>query len=332
MNPEPDRAPPLKWGVIGAGDIVRRRVAPALCESPSCDFVAVSRSRAGLADAALAMGAKRFHPDWRTLVQSEDVQCVYVATPVHLHAQQTIAAAEAGKHVLCEKPMAMTADECDRMLAATRANGVRLGVAYYRRFYPAVRRIKAVVESGEIGLPVVAQMNAFEWFDPGPDHPRRWLLTRAIAGGGPMMDFGCHRLEVLLYLFGSVGRAAALATNVIFDREVEDTAAVLMAFDGGPCASLVVTHAVAERQDTLHLFGTRGSIRCDDLNRGELTIRADGRERVETHPPAANVHVPLIDDFASAVMDGREPEVDGEMGRAVASIEDFIYGLAPSVR
>jgi predicted dehydrogenase len=323
---------PLTWGVIGAGDIVRRRVAPALLDSPRCDFVAVSRSRVDRAGEALAMGAKRFHADWRALVDDTDVQCVYVATPVHLHAAQTIAAAEAGKHVLCEKPMAMTAGECDRMIAAARANGVRLGIAYYRRFYPAVRRIKAIVESGEIGLPVIAQMNAFEWFDPGPDHPRRWLLTPAMAGGGPMMDFGCHRLEVLLYLFGAARRTAALATNVIFDREVEDTAAVTIEFDSGPCATLVVTHAVGQREDTFHLFGTRGSIRCDDLNRGELTIRADDGERTESHPPAANVHGPLIDDFASAVIDGRDPEVDGEMGRAVSVIEDGIYGFAPSVR
>lgn len=326
----------LRWGVLGAGDIVRRRVAPALCESPTSEFVAVSRGRAELKDAALALGAARWYPRWRDLVADSDLQAIYVATPVHLHAEQTIAAAEAGKHVLCEKPMAMSAAECERMIAACEANGVTLGIAYYRRFYPAVARVKAILDSGEIGRPVLAQMNAFEFFDPGPEHPRGWLLNRAMAGGGPMMDFGCHRIEVLLYLFGTPARSRSVIANVVFARDVEDTAALLLQFPsaslGGPCASLVVSHAIRERQDTLHVFGSRGSIHVDDLNAGTLRVSGDGVERIESHPPAANVHRPLIDDFVAAVFEQRDPAVDGSMGLAVARIEDGIYAVAPAGR
>ena len=112
------------------------------------------------------------------------MDCVYVATPVHVHAAQTIAAAEAGKHVLCEKPMAMTAAECDRMIAACRAHGVRLGIAYYRRFYPAVIRVKDIIASGEIGTPVFAQMNAFEHFDPGARPSARVAADRSGPAAG----------------------------------------------------------------------------------------------------------------------------------------------------
>src|SRR5262245_58392813 len=180
MNPEPDfpdSAPRVGWGVIGAGDIVRRRVATAIRESSRSDFVAISRSRADRKDEALALGARRWYPDWRALIRDDEVRCVYIATPVHLHAPQAVAAVEAGKHVLCEKPMAMDARECDRMIAAARAHDVALGLAYYRHFYPAVLRIKELIAAGEIGAPVFAQMNALEWFDPDLDHPRRWLLT-----------------------------------------------------------------------------------------------------------------------------------------------------------
>src|SRR5262249_27238234 len=157
-------------------------------------------------------------------------------TPVHLHAEQTIAAAEAGKHILCEKPMAMSAAECDRMLAACRAHGVALGIAYYRHFYPVVNRVKAILESGDIGEPVFAQLAAFEHFDPAPDHPRAWLLQPSKSGGGPMMDFGCHRIEVLLELFGQdIRDTASVTANVAFDRSVEDTAAILVRFAQGPC-------------------------------------------------------------------------------------------------
>jgi predicted dehydrogenase len=324
---------PVHWGVIGAGDIVRKRVAPALIDSPSCDIVAVSRGRPELAAAFAAdIGARRWYPRWQEVVADPDVDCVYVATPVDVHAEQTIAAAEAGKHVLCEKPMAMTTAECDRMIAACRAHHVRLGIAYYRHFYPVILRVKAMLESGDIGQPVFAQVNAFEYFDPAPDHPRRWLLDPVRAGGGPMMDFGCHRLEVLMHLFGNVRRTAAVTANVVFDRAVEDTAAVLLQFEGGPCAAVTVTHAAEERQDTLQVFGTRGSVHIDELNAGSLRIRTGNQSRVESHPPAENIHRPLIDDFVEALLTDREPAVTGEIGRAVAAIEDQIYAVAPSGR
>jgi predicted dehydrogenase len=307
-------------------------VAPALIDSPSCDIVAVSRARADLAATfAAEVGARRSYPRWEELVVDPEVECVYIATPVSLHAAQTIAAAEAGKHVLCEKPMAMTVAECDRMIAACRAHGVRLGIAYYRHFYPVVLRVKAIIASGEIGQPVLAQINAFEYFDPAPDHPRAWLLDPGRAGGGPMMDFGCHRLEVLTHLFGTVRRTAALVANVVFDRDVEDTAAVLLQFADGPCAAVTVTHAAEERQDTLQVFGTRGSVHVDELNAGSLRIRVGDRSRVESHLPAANIHRPLIDDFVEALRADREPAVTGEIGRAVAAIEEEIYAVAPSI-
>src|SRR5690242_18908441 len=132
----------MRWGLIGAGDIVRKRVADALRESPASELVAISRARDALRAEALDFGARRFYPRWQDLVADADVQAVYIATPVHLHAEQAIAAARAGKHVLCEKPMAMDAAQCDRMIAECEAHGVALGVAYYRRFYPAIDRIK----------------------------------------------------------------------------------------------------------------------------------------------------------------------------------------------
>ena len=319
----------VRWGLIGCGDIARRRVAPALRDLPNCELVAVSRARAELAEAfAREFEARRWHADWRRLLADEEVEAVYVATPVHLHAGQAIAAAEAGKHVLCEKPLAMDVAECDRMLAACEANGVRLGVAYYRHFYPAVERVESILNSGEVGRPVLAQVNAFERFDPGPEHPRRWLVEKRLSGGGPMFDFGCHRIEVLCHLLGRVERVRALAGNVLFAREVEDTASALFQFEGGAQAVLSVTHAAGEPQDTLDIYGSEGSVRVASLNEGTLEIRAPGGRRSETHPPHPNLHQPLIDDFARAVLEGHEPAVGGRTGREVARLEEEIYGDA----
>jgi predicted dehydrogenase len=316
----------VHWGLIGCGDIAKKRVAPALLDSPLSELVAVARARANLAqEFAKQFAFKRWYRDWHELLLDSEINSVYIATPVHLHAEQTIAAAEAGKHVLCEKPMALDVAQCDRMIAACNANDVKLGIAYYRHFYPVVRRVREIVDAGEIGAPVVAQMNAFEWFNPEPSHPRSWLLSKERSGGGPMFDFGCHRIEVLLDLFGSIVRVSALTSRVLFEREVEDTAVAVFEFASGMNATLTVSHAVAEAQDTFSLFGSKGSVHIGVLNVGELRIRTGAGERLESHPPASNLHRPLIDDFARAVLDNSEPAVTGQTGRMVAVVEEQIF-------
>ena len=316
----------LRFGLIGCGDIAQKRVAPALRDSEYCELVAVNRAQAGLAESfAHQFSAKRWYADWRELLTDEEIDAVYIATPVNLHSEQTIAAAESGKHILCEKPMALNVAECDRMLDACRSNNVRLGIAYYRHFYPVVRRVKEIIRSGEIGTAVVAQVNAFEWFDPDESNPRRWLIDRKQSGGGPMFDFGCHRIEVLLDLFGPVAELNAILSNSFFKRAVEDVASAFLKFESGTSATLTVAHSAREPQDTLDVFGSKGSIHVTVLNEGKLRLISEKGERVESHAPAANIHQPLIEDFARAVLENREPKVDGESGRAVAEIVDEIY-------
>ena len=317
----------LRWGLIGSGDIVRKRVAPALRDLEASELVAVCRGRAELAESfAKEFGARKWYPDAATLLADPEIDAVYVATPVHLHAQHTIAAAEAGKHVLCEKPMAMNVKECDAMIAACRANDVTLGIAYYRHMYPAIAGIKRIVASGEIGTVVMTQINAFEYFDPAPDHPRHWFTVKEQAGGGPMFDFGCHRLEILVDVFGPVRDVTSMVGNVAgFKRDVEDTAIALLAFERGGYATLSVTHASNEPQDSLDIYGTAGSIHIAPLNAGEVRVRVDGAERVESLPPAVNIHAPLIKEFMEAVAAGRPSAVTGEMGREVARLEERIY-------
>ena len=252
----------LRWGLIGCGDIARRRVAPALRDLPNCELFAVSRANSEQAESfAKEFGARTWYSTSEELVADDEIQAVYIATPVYLHAEQAIAAAEAGKHVLCEKPMALNVSECDRMIAACEANKVKLGVAYYRHFYSAITRIKEILESGEIGKPIIAQANAFEAFDPDPSHPRRWLIEKERSGGGPMFDFGCHRIEVLINLFGSIKETQSLVGNVLFSREVEDTALAVFRFESGLQAALSVTHAVGLPADTLDIYGSKGSIK-----------------------------------------------------------------------
>jgi predicted dehydrogenase len=145
--------------LIGCGDIAGKRVAPAFRDLDNCELVAVNRARYDLAEQfARQFTVKRWYRQWQDLLEDEEIDAVYIATPPHLHAEQTIAAAEAGKHVICEKPMALDAQACRRMIAACRTAGVRLSTAYYRHFYPVVNRIKEVLSSGEIGKVVLAEV------------------------------------------------------------------------------------------------------------------------------------------------------------------------------
>ncbi len=316
----------LQWGLIGCGDIARRRVAPALRDAPGSSLFAVARAQFELAeDFAREFGASKTYMDWRELVADPGVDAVYVATPVDLHAEQSIAAAEAGKHVLCEKPMALSLAGCDRMIAACRTNGVKLGIAYYRRFYPVIERMRALLKQGEIGQVVLAQMNAFEHFNPQPGEPRFWLVEKARAGGGPMMDFGCHRLEVFVNLFGPVEVTAAFVDPIFYKRDVEDTAGAFFRLDGGARGVLLVTHATPLPLDTVDIWGSEGSLHVGNLNQGDLLVKTASGERQEQHPPHRNLHQPLVEDFVRAITEDREPAVNGEVGRDVSRLLDRIY-------
>ncbi len=316
----------LKWGLIGCGDIAQSRVAPALRDLTNCDLVAVNRKNYALAEEfAVQFGARKWYKEWRELIDDEEIQAVYIATPVNLHAEQSIAAAEAGKHILCEKPMAMNAKECDAMIAAARANNVKLGVAYYRHFYPVIHRIKDIIAAGEIGTVVMVQINSASQYNPLPGEPRRWLLEKEQSGGGPMMDFGCHRIEVMLNLIGPIAKVNSITNALVFEREVEDTATALFEFESGAHGFLSAVHSVFEPKDTVDIYGSKGTLYVDNLNKGTLRIVTKKGEHVETLPPHPNLHQPHIDDFTQAVLENREPGVTGEDSKAVTLVLDKIY-------
>ena len=317
----------LKWGLIGCGDISKSRVASALCDLNNCDLVAVNRKNYELAESfAREFGARKWYKDWQELIADPEIDAVYIATPVNLHAEQTIAAAKAGKHILCEKPMAMNADECDTMIRAAQENNVKLGVAYYRHFYPVVNRMKELLNSQEIGKVVMMQINSSMQFNPLPGQPRDWLIKKEQSGGGPMMDFGCHRIEVMLNLLGPIKQVKSLVNTLYFERNVEDTATTLFEFDNGAHGFLSAVHSAFEPKDTVEIYGARGSLYVERLNEGTLRVVTKEAERIESLPPHRNVHQPHIDDFTQAVLENRTPLVDAQQGKDVTVVLDKIYG------
>jgi predicted dehydrogenase len=316
----------LQWGIIGCGDIVRRRVGPALKSLPGCAIAGVARRDPNRLDGCCGeLQAGRGFADWRELVRDDAIDAVYIATPVRAHCEQVLAALEHGKHVLCEKPLGMDAEECRQMRAASRRSAAVLGVAYYRHYYPAVLRMKAIIESGEIGDVLLVTTVACETFRPAQDHPRRWILDKSRAGGGSLMDFGCHRIEVLFHLLGNEIAAGGVGGHIYRDHDVEDTATVAIRFENGANGVVSVTRGGTLAQDVVCIQGTRGVVRVDNLNGGWLTVTGDTGTRQETLPCHANPHLPLIEAFCNAVREKRPPDVDAETGWRVQRIIDAVY-------
>jgi predicted dehydrogenase len=286
----------LNWIVIGIGDITTRRVIPAIqAETRSRLYGLVTREPAK---------AEPFHTRaWATLdeaLSDPAVQAVYVGTPVFLHAPQTIQALRAGRHVLCEKPMAMNGAEARTMLQVAEESGRTFGVAYYRRAYPKVRRAKELLAAGVIGKPVLAELTCHMWLDG--QGSRGWLVDPAKAGGGPLFDIASHRIDVLNFLFGQPLRATGQLSNVVHHYAVEDNATVMIEYASGVRGVVDVRWHSKVNRDECRIRGTDGEMELSPLNGPDL-VYPGGREHLPPHP---NLHYPIIENFVDAV-EGKAP-------------------------
>lgn len=283
----------LNWIVVGIGDITTRRVIPAIQAEPHCQLYGiVSRDPAK----ALAYNT-RVWPTLDAAFADSSVQAVYVATPVFLHAPQTIQSLRARKHVLCEKPMAMNEAEARTMLQVAEESGKTFGVAYYRRCYPKVQRAKQLLEAGAIGKPVLAELTSHAWFDGNGS--RSWLVDPARAGGGPLFDVASHRIDVLNYWFGQPLRATGQLSNAVHHYAVEDNATVMIEYAGGVRGIVDVRWHSHVSRDECRIRGTDGEMELSPLNGPDL-VYPGGRENL---PPHANLHYPMIENFVNAVLD-----------------------------
>ncbi|MBI3696702.1 MAG: Gfo/Idh/MocA family oxidoreductase [Acidobacteria bacterium] len=301
----------LNWIVLGIGDITTKRVIPAIEAEP--------RSRVyGVVSRDAEKGRRHAARVWAGLEEAlEDpaVEAVYVATPVALHAPQSIAAMRAGRHVLCEKPMAMNYPEALRMVGMARETGVKFGVAYYRRLYPKLRRAQELLAAGAIGRPLLAEIRCHDWF-VNQDGFRAWLLDPALAGGGPLYDIGSHRIDVLNFLFGRPVKVSAHLSNTVHRYAVEDSATLLIEYESGVRGVCDVRWNSRVARDEFRIVGTDGVLELTPLN-GPRLVGPAGEEQL---PPHANLHYPLIENFVSAVLEGVELASSGETALATDAV------------
>jgi 1,5-anhydro-D-fructose reductase (1,5-anhydro-D-mannitol-forming) len=304
----------INWVVAGVGDIARRRVIPAIqTERRSTLYGLVTRSAA---KAEEYPGTKT----WSTVeeaVRDNAVDAVYIALPVAMHVDAAAAALRAGKHVLCEKPMAMSDEEAGRMVTEARESGCIFGVSYYRRLYPKLLRARQLISEGIIGRPVLVEANCHSWL---PSEDRGWLCDPVLAGGGPLYDIASHRIDAMNFLFGEPEQASGMMSNAVHGLKVEDSASMLIRYAGGIHGYVDVRWNSRISRDQFRIIGVEGELGLDSLNGPELRVAG----RIEMLPTHANVHYPLILNFAGAIDANAPSQVacNGEQARWV----DWVIG------
>ncbi len=325
------RSKMLKWLVVGIGDITTKRVIPALQEEKRSELwgiVTRDPKKAGPYKA-------RVFTNLEAALQADGANAVYVATPVFLHAPQTIASLKAGKHVLCEKPVAMNYAEARSMVEAAHAAGKTLGIAYYRRAYPKVARAKQLLEHGAIGRPLLAYITCYEWRSLD-EVQRAWQFDPALAGGGPLFDIGSHRIDLLNFFFGQPQCVTAHLSNAVHSMRVEDCATVLIEYAGKARGIVDVRWNSHVKKDEFRMIGTDGEMDLTPLT-GSNLVYPGGREDV---PPPANLHFPCVENYVAAVLDGAALLASGESSiwtdwateKAVASSAGSCAAASPPIR
>ncbi len=254
----------INFGVIGAGGIAQRRMIPeGLLPSEKCQLVAVMDSDLQLAQTVAAkFGVQRFFANTADLLNQPDIQAVYIASPNKFHKEQVIAAAQAGKHVLVEKPLALTVADGEAMLAACQANGIRLMAGYMMRFHAHHQKLKAMIDAGELGQVVFGRTQLTCWYPPIPG---AWRQDTASGGGGAWMDMGSHCIDLLEMWLGPVARVAAFSQALTHSYDVDDSTTVLCEFQNGAQGVVEVNFNVPDdaAQNSLEIRGTRGVVTAD---------------------------------------------------------------------
>ena len=300
----------LRWGILSTADIARKKVVPGMLKAARCEVVAVgSRDGAQARQFAAELGIARAHDSYEALLADPEVDAVYIPLPNHLHREWTIAAARAGKHVLCEKPIALTSAQAEEMVEACDAAGVRLMEAFMYRLHPSWEAVRQLIASGRIGRLQTVQ----SWFSYYNDDPRN-IRNIAEAGGGALMDIGCYTINLSRMLFGAEPERVEAALLRDPDMDIDVLTSGLLVFPGGGTATFTVSTR-SESDQRVHVYGTEGRIsigipfNIPPDRPTHVYVTQGGDPPVAPHTetmtfPTADPYTVEIERFAAAILDG----------------------------
>ncbi|MFI5459391.1 MAG: Gfo/Idh/MocA family protein [Isosphaerales bacterium] len=344
----------VRTALAGCGKVgqIHAQALAALAES---EFVAVCDVDFQRAESFAMRHGVRPYNDVTRMLKERHVQALLVATPHPLHVEPALKAAEAGVHVLVEKPLAASLKDCDVMLAAARQNGTKLGVISQRRWYEPVQRMKAAIDAGKIGRPVLGCFVMYSWRDPSYYLSDPWRGRWDTEGGGVLVNQSPHMLDLLQWLMDDdVAEVAGYWANLNHPSvEVEDSAVAVLRFRNGGLGSIVASLAQRPGIYTkVHIHGSTGASVGVETDRGATFIagmsaisepplndlwtipgeedrlvpfQAEDRARFQEIDAVTHYHALQIQDFLQAVIEDRRPLVTGDEGRRVVALFQAIY-------
>ena len=328
----------VKWGVIGAGGIADRRTIPGMMIAQNAELVAVMDvdEEAAKRVAEKYEVGKHYVSD-ADLLADPDVEAVYIASPVFMHAQQVAEAAQTGKHVLCEKPLAMTLKEAQEVAEVVAGSGIKFAEGYMMRFNTLHQKAKELIDEGALGDLVFGRAQLSCWY---PDMPGAWRQAPKLGGGGALIDMACHCYDLLRMFMGEIVEVVAFCDTLTFDYKVEDSSTTLLRFESGAHGVVDAFFNVpdAAGQDRLELYGNKGSIQAQatigQLPGGEMgayiSPKAKGYDpqqdkdalevkvqRIEAKP--YNTYTAEIEALSTAILENKPIEIN--------TLEDSIITL-----
>ena len=324
----------VKWAVLGCGGIADRRTIPeGIIPAKNAELVAVMDvDRDRLAEVSKKYGNIRSYPTVEELLSDNEVEAVYIATPVHLHAKQTASFARAGKHILCEKAMALTIKDCRDMIDVCRENKVKLGIGLMMRYHAYHLKAREMVEQGILGKITFCRAQLSCWY---PDIEGAWRQNPDLGGGGSLIDMGSHCIDVLETAIGSrVKEVSCFIGSLAHHYPVEDTAVTILRFDSGAQAVVDSCFSIpdASSKNRLEIYGTKGSILAEatigQAPDGQMRAylekevkgydanqeRESGSTQEEIKPAPVNTYQAEIEDFSRCIEEDIAPSISGEDG------------------
>jgi predicted dehydrogenase len=326
----------LKVGVIGCGSIASRRHLIEYAANQDVEITAVCDVVACRAEEmALAYGAKAF-TEYDDVLQLDEIDVISVCLPNHLHAPVSIAALNAGKHVLCEKPMATSVEEAEEMIQAARRNQKTLMIAHNQRFVASHQKAKQLIESGEIGK-IYSFRTTFG--HPGPerwsiDGRSSWFFNKDQALIGALGDLGVHKSDLIRYLLGEVVEVGAFVeTSAKENTDVDDNAVAILKMESGVIGTLAASWSyVAGGDNSTIIYGENAILRLEDDRDHSLIVQYKNGEvvkyeldKIQTNEAGGQTTTHVIDHFVDAIKNNKAPLITGEEGKK--SLEVILAAL-----
>ncbi len=325
----------IKWGVIGCGGIADRRTLPGMMLAKNAELVAVMDANGEVAEKCKEKyGAKYAFSNYEDVLKIDEIEAVYIASPVFFHKEQAIAAAKAKKHILLEKPVALSVSDAEEIKKACEENGVKISIGFLMRFHGYHQRIKEIISEGKIGDIVSIRGQFTCWY---PDIDGAWRQKKATSGGGALVDMGIHVIDLIHYITGlKAVEVAAFNQTQTFNYEVDDSSNVIMKMDNGSVAYVDSNFNIPDAASVakLEIYGTKGSIVAtgtlaqDEVGNVNILISDDSLEydanqvRGELKPlslegtPLGNMYTKEIEGLGNAVIENTDVPV---------TIESAIY-------